>query len=66
MLQTCLRKMTYQAAINKFEIRAIHLESSENRLIDLLSRWDLSENHRQLFFDMTNGLQLMECSVSEE
>ena len=66
MLQMCLREMAYQAAINQFEIRAVHLESSENRLADHLSRWDLSESHRQQFFDITNGLHLTECAVSEE
>ena len=58
--------MAYQAAINQFEIRAVHLESSENRFADHLSRWDLSESHRQQFFDITNGLHLTECAVSEE
>ena len=31
ILQMCLREMAYEAAINKYEIRAVHLESSENR-----------------------------------
>ena len=66
MLQMCLREMAYEAAINQFEIRAVHLESSENRVADQLSRWDLSESHRQQFFDMTHDLQLTECAVSEE
>ena len=49
MLQMCPRKIAYQAAINQSDIRAVYLESSENRLADLLSRWDLSERHRQPF-----------------
>ena len=66
LLQMCLREMAYEAAINRYEIRAVHLESSENRLADQLSRWDLSESHRQQFFDIKYGLQLTECAVSEE
>ena len=45
MLQICTREMAYQAAINHVETRFNHLESCENRLADLLSRWDLSERH---------------------
>ena len=49
MLLMCLREMAYEAAINQFEIRAVHHESSENRLADQLNRWDLSKSHKQQF-----------------
>ena len=49
ILQMCLREMAFQAAIHQFEIRAVHLDSSENRLADRLSRWDLSDSHRREF-----------------
>ena len=64
-LQMCLRELAYIAAVNQFEIRAVHLESSENRIADHLSRWDMSEHHQQHFYDLTKGIQLTECVVSE-
>ncbi len=42
MLQ-CLRELTYIAAVREFEFRARHIGGVNNRLPDLLSRWDTKE-----------------------
>ena len=34
ILQMCLKEMAHEAAINQSEIRAVHLEASENRIAD--------------------------------
>ena len=65
ILQMCLREIAYIAATNQFEIRAIHLETNENRIADHLSRWNLSEGHRQQFYKLTGEYQLTECVVSK-
>ena len=62
----CLRELAFIAAINQFEIRAIHLGSNENRIADHLSRWNLSECHRQQFYELTSEYKLTECVVSDE
>lgn len=65
ILQMCLREIAYIAATNQFEIRAIHLGTNENRIADHLSRWNLSEGHRQQFYKLTGEYQLTECVVSK-
>ena len=66
ILQMCLRELAFIAAINQFEIRAIHLGSNENRIADHLSRCNLSECHRQPFYELTSEYKLTECVVSDE
>ena len=64
ILQMCLRELAFIAAINQFEIRAIHLGSNENRIADHFRRWNLSECHRQPFYELTSEYKLTECVVS--
>ncbi|CAG2202644.1 unnamed protein product [Mytilus edulis] len=40
-LQSCLREICFVAAINEFELRAVHIAGVDNRLADMLSRWHL-------------------------
>ena len=40
-LQSWLREICFIAAINNFDIKVSHISGSENRIPDLLSRWDL-------------------------
>ena len=52
ILQSCLRELSYLNAIYKCEVRAIHLD---NRLADHLSRWHMSECHKQQFHALNRG-----------
>ncbi len=55
MLQ-CLRELTYLAAVHEFKIRARHIEGVNNRLPDLLSRWDTKAFCRKEFYKLTEGI----------
>ena len=65
-LQSCLREICYLSACLECEFRAVHLPGASNRLPDLLSRWELSDTHRQKIFKATSHLPTKYCSVSEE
>ena len=64
ILQGCLREVAFLAAIFEFQIRAVHLSTDCNRLADSLSRYDISQKHRDQFFELTKGFVLEECVVS--
>ena len=49
-LSTCLREIWLEVAKYGFELRAVHLPGEENRVPDWLSRWDVHENYRELFY----------------
>ena len=40
-MQSCLREISFLAASYEFVLKCRHLTTVENRLADLLSRWDL-------------------------
>ena len=40
-MQSCLREICFLAASYEFVLKCLHLTTVENRLADLLSRWDL-------------------------
>lgn len=65
VLQMCLRELAFIAAINEFEVKAVHLEGRENRISDHLSRWHLGKTHSERFFELTKSFDLTECVVSE-
>lgn len=48
-MQTCLREICYLSAVFEFEIRAKHIKGVENRLPDLLSRWDLHQKYQTIY-----------------
>ena len=47
-LQSCLREIVWIAAVNQFQVKARHISSVDNRLSDLLSRWNVV-NSKQFF-----------------
>ena len=65
-MQNCLRELAFIAAVNEFEIRAVHLDSKSNRIADLLSRWYLDQSNQEKFFDMTKAFEVTECVVSDD
>lgn len=62
--QACLREITFLAATLQFEIKAIHLPGVQNRVPDLLSRWELDQGCRQEFLSLTDGTH-EQCFVDE-
>ena len=48
-MQDCMREILFLAALYKFEIKAVHIGTNQNRLPDLLSRWYLADSYRQEF-----------------
>ena len=65
-LQACLREICFLAAKLEFEVRAVHLPGVQNRLPDLLSRWELGGNHRKKFYARTAHLHTVPCTVAPE
>ena len=70
-LQSCMREIMFCACMYEFEIRAVHLSSSENRLADCLSRWHLDDNYRMSFLkavtdyrdiDIDDSLFMLSCT----
>ncbi|CAG2233744.1 unnamed protein product [Mytilus edulis] len=65
-LQSCLREICFVAAINEFELRAVHIAGVDNRLADMLSRWHLHSNYAKTFFEETKYIHLEEFEVPNE
>ncbi|CAG2238689.1 unnamed protein product [Mytilus edulis] len=65
-LQSCLREICFVAAINEFELRAVHIAGVDNRLADMLSRWHLHSNYAKTFFEETKYIHLEEFEVTNE
>ena len=63
-LAICLQAIWLEADLNDFELRALHLSSSANRLADLLSRWHLQSSFKEQFHAATKSLTLLEVEVS--
>lgn len=57
-LQSCLREICWISAINNFEIKSRHILGCENRLPDLLSRWDLDIKFQLEFRERTKNMTL--------
>ena len=55
-VQSCLREICFIAAINNFDIKCRHISGSENRIPDLLSRWNLHGKFEQEFLDRTRNM----------
>jgi len=47
-----LHELWFVAACNAFEVRAVHLSSSENRAADLLSPWHLDSRYASHFLSL--------------
>ena len=55
VLQSSWREVCFIATINSFDIKVRHISGSENRIPDLLSRWNLHGDFRQQFLDRTRN-----------
>ena len=64
-LQACLRELCFVCAIVECEIKAFHLAGEDNRLSDLLSRWNMDDKYQFHFFKETEGLNLREIFINE-
>ena len=62
-LLECLRELEFVAAKCEFEMKAIHIPGVENRIPDALSRWELGEEHRLRFREMSEGMGPKEVYV---
>ena len=51
VLVQCLRETWFATATGQFELRAVHLASTENRVADYLSHWRLSALYREYLID---------------
>ena len=47
--QVCIHNILHFAAINDFQIRAVHMDGVTNQISDCLSRWNLGKKYRQEF-----------------
>ena len=60
------RPIAMVCANNNSEIRLIYIESSENRMADYLSRWNLGSKYRKCFSDMmSSDTKYQECEVCD-
>ena len=65
ILQSCLRELAFLTAIYECEVRAVHLDTTSNRLADHLSRWYIDECHEKQFYLLTTGVKLTEYEIHE-
>ena len=63
LLASCLREGWFLAALNEFELCAVHLPSADNSLADLLSQWHLNPQFQEEFLAKTDNLNLHDVSV---
>ena len=57
-MQACLREICFLAAAGEFEIKARHIQGVDNRLPDLLSRWELNSKYRKEFLEIFVGTEV--------
>ena len=57
-MQACLREICFLAAVGEFELKAKHKEGVNNRLPDLLSRWDLDAKYSREFLKIFVGIEV--------
>ena len=53
ILASCLRELWFLAGSLEFQLQAVHLSSTDNRLADLLSRWHLNPQFQEEFYVKT-------------
>ena len=54
-MQQCLTELCYVTAKAQCVLRAVHLPGDQNRLPDLLSRWQISKLAREQFRELNAG-----------
>ena len=64
-MQACLRELVWHLAILDAEIRVQHILTGDNRIADLLSRWELSQSAREEFWTQV-GDNVTEVGVNDD
>ena len=65
-MQSCLREICFLAASYEFVLKCRHLTTVENRLADLLSRWDLHSTISEEFLNHAQNNAWSEVIVEDE
>ena len=65
-MKSCLREICFLAASYKFVLKCRHLTTVENRLADLLSRWDLHSTISEEFLNHAQNNAWSEVVVEDE
>ena len=63
--QTCIRNIMYFAAINDFQIQAVHISGCTNHISDCLSRWNQDVKFRDEFHRLISGTKTVEIKVTD-
>jgi hypothetical protein len=66
LLATCVREIWLCTARGEFQLRAVHLSTSANRLADCLSRWHLNQSAEKQFRQLTNSEVMTEVEVHQD
>lgn len=62
-LQNCLREILFIAAEHEIQVKAVHLAGVDNRIPDMLSRWEISSQARDQFLKKNQGLGMKQKFV---
>lgn len=62
----CLREITYLAATSEFALRGQHIAGCENRIPDLLSRWDKVDNPLVRLHKLTGNMHIREVPLDDK
>ena len=65
LMQACLRELVWILATNEAEIRVSHITTDQNRIADILSRWDLMSDAKGKLIEVVGG-ECEEITVSED
>lgn len=64
--QSCMRELHYWAAVHDFQVRAVYLSSSDNRMADITSRMTDNEHYQKDFAVLTKYMKVTEIRVDEK
>ena len=64
-LLSCLRELCYISAAGEFQVRARHLEGKDNRIADLLSRWDQIVDPLNKLRELSPGVELVSTVITD-
>ena len=65
-MQRCRREICYLTAKAQCIVRGVHLPGVQNRLPDLLSRWSLSAQVQDKFYELTAHRDMVQVEVNEQ
>ena len=66
VLQRCLRYLHRIMALQDFDIRAVYLNTSQNRVTNSLSHFHLGISHQSQFKEFAKGKHMVRAVVTEE